>query len=111
MTTKKDKVDSKSKNIAVLTHIGCIFFFILPPLIVYLVAEDEFVKDNAKEALNFEISIALYSILSAILLVVLIGFIGFAIIAIANVILPIIAAISVNDGKKYEYPFIIRFLK
>ena len=111
MTTKKEEIDSKSKNIAVLTHIGCIFFFILPPLIVYLVSDDKFVKENAKEALNFEISLAIYSIISGILAFVLIGFIGLAIIFFANIILPIIAAIQTSDGKKYEYPFIIRFLK
>lgn len=113
-TTATGKVETTNDNkklISILTHIGCIFFFIFPPLIVYLVSEDKDVKENAKEALNFEISIAIYSFISGILVFVLIGILGLVLIGLANLVLPILAALAVSEGKSYKYPFIFRLIK
>ncbi len=104
-------INKNAKTVAILTHLGCIFFFILPPLIVYLVSEDKDVKENAKEALNFEISIAVYSFVAGILSVILIGIPALIAIVLANLILPILAAIATSENKKYKYPFIFRLIK
>ena len=46
------------KNIALLAHILTIFVGFIAPLVIYLVKKDEseFVRENAVESLNFQIS-------------------------------------------------------
>jgi len=52
--------DKDSKNIAAITHIAAIFFAFLAPLAVYLLKSDDvFVKETAKECLNFAITVLL----------------------------------------------------
>jgi uncharacterized Tic20 family protein len=72
---------------------------------------------HGKEALNFQISILIYSwvlgVIGALTAWILIGFLflGLAfLIAIAGVIFAIIAAVKVSNGETFRYPFTIRFL-
>ena len=104
---------------AMLSHFSvlCMFIFpfgnILAPLIVWLIKKEEmsFVEDQAKEVLNFQISMTIYLLISGILCFILIG-IPFVIgLGIFNVIITIIAAISANDGKYYRYPINLKLIK
>ena len=104
---------------AMLSHFSalCMFIFpfgnILAPLIIWLIKKEEmsFVEDQAKEVLNFQISMTIYLLISGILCFILIG-IPFVIgLGIFNVIITIIAAISANDGKSYRYPINLRLIK
>jgi uncharacterized protein len=89
------------------------------PLIIWLVKKDTmpFVNDQAKEALNFNITIAIVFIILTILSVATLG-IGLVIalplmfiIGIAALVLIIMAAIKANEGKAYRYPFALRLIK
>lgn len=104
-----------TKLIRILTHVGAIFFFIFPPLIVYLVSSDKEVKDTAKEVLNFEITVAILFVIATILFATIVGIIIafplYGLTALGQIILPIIGAIKVSEGGKYRYPFTIRFIK
>jgi uncharacterized protein len=84
----------------------------LGPLIIYLVKKDEhpFIADQSREALNFNLSVFLYIIVSAILIVIVIGFLLLPAIAIAWLVLTIIAAVRANNGEAYRYPLTIRFV-
>jgi uncharacterized protein len=84
----------------------------LGPLIVYLVKKDEhpFIADQSREALNFNLSVFLYIIASAILIIVVIGLILLPVVAIAWLILTIIAAVRANNGESYRYPLTIRLV-
>lgn len=95
--------------------LGCI----LGPLIIWLVKKDgmPFVDDQAKEALNFNITVA---IVFALLWVFTIAtfFIGAFLtiplgflIAVAALVLVIVAAIKANEGERYRYPFTLRLIK
>ena len=104
---------------AMLSHFSalCMFIFpfgnILAPLIIWLIKKEEmsFVEDQAKEVLNFQISMTIYLLISGILCFILIG-IPFVIgLGIFNVIITIIAGIKANDGKSYRYPINLRFIK
>ena len=104
---------------AMLSHFSalCMFIFpfgnILAPLIIWLIKKEEmsFVEDQAKEVLNFQISMTIYLLISGILCFILIG-IPFVIgLGIFNVIMTIIAAISANDGKYYRYPINLKLIK
>ena len=104
---------------AMLSHFSalCMFIFpfgnILAPLIIWLIKKEEmsFVEDQAKEVLNFQISMTIYLLISGILCFILIG-IPFVIgLGIFNVIITIIAGIKANDGKSYRYPINLRLIK
>ncbi|MBU1330342.1 MAG: DUF4870 domain-containing protein [Gammaproteobacteria bacterium] len=95
--------------------LGLIFPFgnLLGPLIVWQVKKDldPFVDAQGKEALNFQISVALAMVLCFLLMVVLIGFPLLALVGIAALILTVIAGIKANEGRAYRYPFCWRLIK
>jgi uncharacterized protein len=91
----------------------------LGPLIIYLVKknEDPFVADQAREALNFNLSVFLYllvgGIAAVVLTLVLIGILLFPVlfaIVFAWIVLTIVAAVKANGGETYRYPATIRFV-
>lgn len=85
----------------------------LGPLIIYLVYRDKdsYVRHHASESLNFQISILIYAAISAVLILVLIGFLLLPIVGIAWLVLGIRAAIAAADGQLYRYPFTMRFVR
>ncbi|MGH8182480.1 MAG: DUF4870 domain-containing protein [Rhodanobacteraceae bacterium] len=91
----------------------------LGPLIIWLIKKDTmpFVNDQAKEALNFNITVAIIFVILTILGVLTLG-LGFlfalplmVIIGIAALVLIIIAAIKANEGVAYRYPLTLRLIK
>ena len=80
---------------------------------IYLIkrGQSSFVEENAKESLNFQITMILAFIISGILMVVWIGFILLVILGIAEVVLVIIATIRASENKIYRYPFNLRLIK
>src|SRR5574340_957366 len=86
--------------------------FILGPLIVWLIKKDlfPFVDDQGKESLNFQISMFIYGIVAAILIVVLIGFVLLPLVGLFDIIMVIVAAIAASNGQTFRYPMTIRFL-
>jgi uncharacterized Tic20 family protein len=95
------------------TFIGIPFGNIIGPLVVWLIKKDEFsfVDEQGKEALNFQISMTVYAILAAILIVIMVGWVLLFILTIADIVLTIIAAIKTSEGKSYRYPYIFRLIK
>ncbi|MHC4533424.1 MAG: DUF4870 domain-containing protein [Planctomycetota bacterium] len=97
----------------VVPVIGCI----IGPLIVWQIKKEEFpfVDEQGKGAVNFQISMLLYLLISAILWIPLSFFcIGVFIpvaISIVDLIFLLIAAVKANDGEHYHYPLTIRFIK
>jgi uncharacterized Tic20 family protein len=106
-------LQSDSKTWAILAHlVPLVGFAILGPLIVYLIKKDEdpFVRAHAAEALNFNISLAIYSIISFVLVLILIGFFMLIGIAIFAFIAAIVAAVKASNGELYRYPLTIRLV-
>lgn len=83
------------------------------PLAVYLAYRQEsaYAADNAKEALNFHLSLLLYC-LCCVPLVFVFGLGAALIIAIGfiSLVLGIIAAVKASDGIAYRYPLTLRFV-
>ena len=86
--------------------------FILGPLVVWLIKKNEIpsVDAHGKEALNFQISMAIYFIASAILIVIGIGVLLMPVVAVTDIVLVIIASVKASNGQPYRYPLTIRFL-
>jgi uncharacterized Tic20 family protein len=103
---------ANDKNIAVITHITGIFFSIFPGLIVWLLKKDEspYLGEQAREALNFQITLLIAYVVSGILVVILVGFLLIWLVWVANIIFSIIAAIAASKGENYRYPFSLRLI-
>ena len=95
--------------------IGCF----IGPLVIWLVKKDTmpFVDDQAKEALNFNITVAIVFFVLFLMTLLTLG-IGilltgplFVIVGIAWLVLTVIAAIKANQGERYRYPMTLRLVK
>jgi len=105
--TGNDKLWSMLSHLSILFGVG-----ILLPLVVYLAMrnDSEYAATNAKEALNFHISILIYIICSLPLALILIGIPLVVIVALGSVVLAIIAAIKASEGHCYRYPLTLRLV-
>jgi uncharacterized Tic20 family protein len=85
--------------------------FILP-LVVYLAMRKDsaYVAQNAREALNFHISVLLYGVCCIPLVFILIGIPLLIVLGIGAAILAIIAAVQASDGQCYRYPLTLRLV-
>lgn len=101
---------SDEKTLGLLAHVITFISTFIGPLIIYLVKKDEsdFVASHAKESLNFQITMALASI---VLIITLIGIFLLWIVGIIVLVFVIIATIRASEGKLYRYPLTIRFIK
>ena len=114
--------EAEDRQWASFAHLGGILSF-LPSLIIWLVFKDRgsFTNVEAKEALNFQITIAIayvaLAILSGILTVVTFGIFGviapllFLALWVLSLIFCIQGFIKAKDGNHYRYPFAIRLIK
>jgi uncharacterized Tic20 family protein len=70
-----------------------------------------FVDDQGKEALNFQITMAIAVLVCIVLMVVLIGFLLIWIVGLLDLLFIIIAALAANNGQAYRYPITLRLVK
>jgi len=100
------------KNIATITHLGGILFSFVPALIVFLLKKDdsEFIRVQAREALNFQITLLLAQFVAYVLVFILVGFLLLGLIWLFNIVICIIAAISSSKGEHYRYPLTLRLI-
>jgi len=98
---------------AMLAHLSGILFYFLGPLVIWLVQKDQmpFVNDQAKEALNFQITLAIAFVAAGVLSFVGIGLILYPALLIANLVFCIMAGMKANEGTAYRYPVAIRLIK
>jgi uncharacterized protein len=115
-------IDSQDKNLALLAHLlGCLgvvvgsIFGFAGPLIIWLTHKDKsaFVEEQAREALNFQLTLLILMAVCTVVVVVTCGalfplwFVPMAL----QVIFGIIATLSVAGGNAYHYPFNLRLIK
>jgi uncharacterized Tic20 family protein len=98
---------------ATLIHLGGIIFAFVPALVGYLVLKDRgpFIREHTKTALNFQITMAIVYVISAILSIIVIGGVLALVAGILVIIFSIIAAVAANKGQWYKYPLTIEFIK
>lgn len=107
------------RNLGMLCHLLALVGLIIPfgnilgPLLVWLLKKDEnrFVDVEGKEALNFNITIAIAGLVSGILTAVMIGFALMVVVGLFWLILTIVAAVKASSGEHYRYPLTLRFLQ
>lgn len=86
---------------------------LIVPIILWQIKKDEIIDmdEQGKEVVNFQISILIYALVSAILIFVLIGIILLSVVAIINIVFPLINGIKARDGNPVHYPLTIQFIK
>lgn len=104
--------DQNDTTLPVLTHILGLFTGFLGPLVVFFIsADDDNAKAHAKAALNWQISLVIYSIVSIILIFIVVGFVLLIVLSVLNLVFSIMAAIRASKNELYNYPMTIKFLK
>ncbi len=100
------------RTLAMLCHITGLISFI-GPLIVWLLKKDEseFIDANGKQALNFQISIFIYSIVASMLIVILIGIPLLIALGLFSLVMIILASVKALNGEVFEYPLSMKILK
>lgn len=95
--------------------VGCF----IGPLVIWMLKKDTmpFVDDQAKEALNFNITVAIIFFVLLMMTLFTLG-IGIVltgplmlIVGLGWLVLTIIAAIKANQGERYRYPLTLRLVK
>lgn len=114
-----DAVPADARQWGLFAHLSALIGLIIPfgnvlgPLIIWQVkkAEMPFVGDQGKEALNFQITVAIAMLICIVLSFVLIGLLLLPIVGIAALVFTIIGGIKANEGQYYRYPFALRLIK
>lgn len=121
-TEQGGQVSKDARTWAMFCHLAGLAGFVIPiilsgiiaPLIVWQIKKDEhpFIDEHGKEAMNFQISIGIYALVSlALIPVFCIGAFLLTAVGIVDLVFLLIAAIKANNGEHYRYPLCIRFIK
>lgn len=109
---------SDERTWAMLCHlcvVGQMFFpvLIIGPLLIWLIKGDELpmVKEQGKEAINFQITLFLACVIGSVLIFVLIGWLLLAALWIYAIVAGIMATMAVKEGRPYHYGLNIRLVK
>lgn len=103
----------KRKLFGIVCHVSIFFNVTLlaigVPIAFLLVSDDEVVKANARESLNFHLNMWFYWGTVWVLTFFLIGFLLWPMVALFNLILPIVAIVKIlgEPNTPYKYPFFI----
>ena len=105
---------SEDRTLALLTHLSGILLSFIVPLVIWLTNKDksgkDWLNDQAREALNFQITIAIGWVIAVVLSAIAIGFLLYPVLWIINLIFCILAAVKANEGVAYRYPFALRLI-
>ncbi len=103
---------------AMFSHLAAFSGFIIPfgsilgLLVIWLIKKDTmpFVNDQGKEALNFNITVAIAALVAWVLVFILIGFLLLPAVLIFWIVFVIIGTIKANEGVAYRYPLTLRLV-
>jgi uncharacterized Tic20 family protein len=112
-TQSPSPVRGNDKIWAILSHLSAfIGVGLLLPLVVYLSMKNEspYVATNAREALNFHLSLLIYGICCVPLVFVLVGIPLLILIGLASLVFAIVAAIKASEGACYHYPLTLHLV-
>lgn len=107
-----DPVPSDSRGWAAAAHLGPFLIGFIAPLVVWLIKKDDdaFVEYHSREALNFQISLMIYFLVSVVLVLVIIGIVLLIVGGIFAFVVMIVAGVKAANGEFYRYPLNIRFI-
>jgi uncharacterized protein len=115
----------KDRTLSILTHLLGIFSYLFGALFIFIFTKDKEVREHARIALNWQISLALYYVairtLSSIFSLSQRGITNFypafpfefvlSSLTILNIVFCILAAVRANEGGYWKYPLSLKLIK
>lgn len=112
-----EQTESWEQTYATVTHLTLLAHSILlpivPALVMWLIKKDEssFVDDHGREAVNFQITLVLYALISFPLIWVCgIGAVLLVVAYVLGIVGMVLASLAAGRGEYYRYPMTLRFL-
>lgn len=86
---------------------------ILGPLLIWFWKRDlhPFVDQQGKEAINFQISMTVYTVVAALLVLIVVGIALLVGVCAAWFVLTIVAACRAFEGREWRYPYMLDVLR
>ena len=129
--TSFGEVTDEERNLALMMHLLALFVGFLGPLIIWLLkkAESPFIDQHGKEALNFQISVLIYSLGAGLIIMLPLLLLSFVTMGLGLVVFfpvgggvvvllvvfvwvgCILAALQASRGETCKYPLTISFVK
>ena len=111
--------EKEERQWAMFAHIGTFSSMFVPlgniiaPIVIWQMKKNdsEFVVEQAKESLNFQITLFIYALISFLLVFIIIGFFLMFALVIFGLIMVIIGGIKANEGEDFRYPMTLRLVK
>jgi len=93
-------------TLAALAHASALVAAFFGPLLFLILADDddELVRENATNALNFQIVLFIATVIAAILVFAFIGILLLPILGMIDIVLVIIGTVKASNGEIYAYP-------
>ncbi|RCG32857.1 DUF4870 domain-containing protein [Sphaerisporangium album] len=97
---------------AMLAHLLGLLTSFIGPLVLYMVKKDEapYVRDQAAEALNFQLTLIIAYFVCLVLALAMIGFVLIPLLWVGSLIMTIMGAVAANQGANFRYALNIRFV-
>lgn len=104
---------NQNTTVAALVHIAGLLFGFIAIAFVYLATDDDFIQENAMNALQWHVPVSLIAIVVAFLGVVMSEVAGVTLavtIAIATICAALIASMKARNGRAWKYPVVSQLL-
>ena len=112
-------LEMQTRQWALFLHLSLLAGFVVPilglvaPIVIWQLKKAELpgLDVHGKIVMNWIISLILYGVISALLIMVLVGIPLLIALGIVCVVFPIIGGIKANNGEVWVYPLSFQFLK
>lgn len=113
-------IDEDERNWGLMAHLSALLGLVIPsigailgPFLVWQMKgqESEYIEAQAKEALNFQISMFIYFVVSGLLCIILIGIPMLFVFGVIWVVSLVLACIKADKGIVYRYKFNMNLIK
>ena len=108
------EASSDDRTWGMLAHLSYFLTFVIgvscvAPLVIWIIKKDTsaFIEDQAKEALNFQLSALIVSLLLG---VTICGIPLILVVLVMSIVYSIQAGMAANRGERYRYPYTFRMI-
>ena len=103
------------KTYCTLMHLSQLLTFsglgIIAPIVMWVLSKDQsdVTRRHGAAMMNWLISSLIYGVVAGVLVMVFVGFFLLLVLAVLQLVFPIIAALKAKDGIVWSYPLAIKF--